>query len=296
MWKEVAYQISKRRIKSRATEPPDEAGRLSSSEGYLAWRERALSAEFNRYFTQDLVRGKDILDFGCGTGALSYLLAHMGAKSCVGIDLLDRDIEVARGRAKGEPVAFKCATSTNKVDMASESVDVITCFDVMEHIMEYESILKEWHRVLRPNGRVLISWQPWLHPYGHHAEPWVPVPWAHVLLTEREIDEVCARVVDLPEFNAPYWDFDAQGNRINRFREGLKPDGADKRGSFLNGLTMRRFERLCGELGFSIENRTLASFQGPSIVRSISAILIMIPGVREFFTANAAYTLRRLPM
>jgi len=292
MLQEIVFQISKRHVDALAARHTVAAHGGASTGDYSEWRDRALEAEFTRYFSPDLIRDKDVLDFGCGSGALSFLLIRLGAKSSVGIDLYDRDIALANERIRGEPVSFRCASSTNRIDLESSSVDVVACFDVMEHIIEYESIMREWHRVLRPNGKVLISWQPWFHPYGHHAQGYLPVPWVHVLLSNRQRDEVCARVVDLPNFQAPWWDMDEHGNRINRFRDGLKADKSEKSG-FLNELTMRRFEQMCKQVELAVEKRTFSSFQGPLLVRAASSLMTRIPGVREFFTANAGYILSK---
>ena len=54
---------------------------------------------------------------------------------------------------------------------------------------------------------------------------------------------------------------------------------------------MWRFERLCGRLGLRIERRKLMAFRGSLPVRTISSAMKRLPGLREFFTANAIYTL-----
>ncbi len=292
MLKELAFQISRRWGSTQSAAPSSESQLRSSTESYRNWRQKVLRDEFLRFFEPDIVRGKDVLDFGCGGGDLSFLMIELGASSAVGIDLNKRDIEIATQRKQGEPVSFIQASNTYQVDLSDAAVDVIACFDVMEHIMEYEAIMGEWHRVLRPGGRVLIHWQPWFHPYGHHGQSYIPIPWVHVFLNNRQRTEVCARLVELPEFNPPWWDIDKQGNRINRFRDALESGEADKEG-FLNKLTMWRFEALCDKLGFDIEQKTLSSFQGPHLVRGISSVLTRIPRVREFFTANAVYQLSK---
>ena len=288
---EIVFQIARRRVKGFSTTPSSPEA-TSSPASYRKWREETLESEFLQNFGPDLVKGKDVLDFGCGDGALSFVMAGLGARSCVGLDLTQRDIDFANTQVKDEPITFKCSSSTSAVDLDDQSIDVIACFDVMEHIMEYKEIMKEWARILRPGGKVLIHWQPYFHPYGHHAHAYIPIPWVHVVLNSRGFSEVCARIVELPEFDAPYWDYDESGRRINRFQIEIDSGLADKPGH-LNELTMLRFERLCREIGLRIERRTLESFSGPKVVQTVSGLMKRIPGVREFFTANAIYILAR---
>ena len=92
--------------------------------------------------------------------------------------------------------------------------------------------------MLRLNGRILIWWNPYYHPYGHHAHSYAPIPWMHVLTSDEVIKKVCSKMVNLRDFEPPYWDFDEQGNRRDRFAEAPKS-------SFLNHLTIAKFERLC---------------------------------------------------
>jgi mono/diheme cytochrome c family protein len=80
--------------------------------------------------------------------------------------------------------------------------------------MSYETVIPEWKRVLRKNGRVLIVWTPWYNPYAHHLENLVPIPWAHVLFSEKTLIETCEQIYDMPEWTPPVWDIDANGNKM----------------------------------------------------------------------------------
>lgn len=290
MLQELAFRIARRRVHRSESLPT--GSELSSAKNHDQWREHTLEEEYLRYFSPDIVRDKDVLDFGCGEGALSFHLIRLGARSCIGVDLDQKDLDSANSKIRGESISFRRASNTTKVELENESVDVIVCFDVVEHIMEYESIIREWHRVLRPGGKVLIHWQPWFHPNGHHGQAYIPIPWVHVFLNNRKRVEVCARIVELPEFDAPFWDRDENGKRINRFREALESGKADEE-DFLNKLTMRRFERLSKEAGFHIEKRIRTTFEGSFVVQNISWLFSKIPLVREFFTANAVYVLSK---
>lgn len=292
IFSELIFQLSKRRVGQQTGEETRSQGG-SSTASYAQWRDEALENEFRRCFDTQLIQGKDILDLGCGTGGLAFLLIKLGAKSCIGIDLSRKDIKIAQSKLGNQPIVFQCASNTATIDLPDGSVDVVACFDVMEHIIEYHSIISEWRRILRPGGRVLISWQPWFHPYGHHARGYLPIPWVHVFLNHRQRTELCARIVDLPEFKAPWWDRDENGNRINRFREALNNKQLSEKSNFLNELTMAEFERICRASRLDVEERIFQPFSGPSVTRWVSHLLSQLPGIREFFTSKVIYILQR---
>ena len=51
---------------------------------------------------------------------------------------------------------------------------------MLEHVMEYQSIVREWARILTPGGKILIMRSAYL--YGHHLHTIVPLPWIHMVL------------------------------------------------------------------------------------------------------------------
>src|SRR5215471_16928995 len=140
-----------------------------SADKYDKWRSESIQDQFETYFQWDQIRGKRVLDFGCGTGPLSLLCARNGAQSVIGIDLSSDRIEHAKAAINGNSnLSFVLEENTSRISLPDSSIEVILCFDVMEHVIDYEAIMREWARVLAPGGSVLIWWSVWWHPYGHH--------------------------------------------------------------------------------------------------------------------------------
>lgn len=54
------------------------------------------------------------------------------------------------------------------LDFEDNSIDYFVCFSVLEHIYEYEKVINEVYRCLKPNGTFLLI-TPWLFPY--HGAP-----------------------------------------------------------------------------------------------------------------------------
>lgn len=97
----------------------------------------------------------DVLDAGCGTGAVIALLAKKYPdKHYTGIDLSPKMIEVAA--AKGtENAEFVCGDCEN-LPFDSNSFDVITCSMSFHHYPHPVDFFRSCERVLRPGGRLII--------------------------------------------------------------------------------------------------------------------------------------------
>src|SRR5262249_41365677 len=63
------------------------------------------------------------------------------------------------------------------------SCDHAFTVDVIEHLSQPAEIFQEMHRILRPGGKFLIYFHPWLGPYGAHLGDIVPFPWPHVFFS-----------------------------------------------------------------------------------------------------------------
>ena len=94
--------------------------------------------------------GAEILDAGCGSGCNLEWLARFGAMT--GLELSDDSLEYARQRGVGSIVAG----SVEEIPLPDESFDLVTSFDVIEHVDDRRA-LRELHRVLRPGGHLLVS-------------------------------------------------------------------------------------------------------------------------------------------
>jgi SAM-dependent methyltransferase len=280
---ECLFHVAKRRaVLRRAGEGAQES---AAAGAYEAWRQRSLEDQFMRLFDRRSIEGKDVLDFGCGWGALALAVSRLGARTVCGIDLNVKGIERATeaAAASGLAVEFRVASETDRIAFVDASFDTILCFDVLEHVIEYERIIPEWRRVLRPGGRVLIWWSPYFNPYGHHVQSYAPIPWMHVFASREVINKVCSKMVNLPEFQPPFWDLDEHGNRRDRF---TGPPSTN----FLNRLTIARFERLCAANRLRFARREFHTFRALKRFPLAQAVLTL-PGLREFLSAYTVYEL-----
>ena len=97
------------------------------------------------------VRGRSVLEVGCGTGLILERLSHL-AERAVGVDLSPGMLEHAR--ARGLEVHEASAT---KLPFPDASFDVACSFKVLAHVREIEAAMMEMARVVKPGGRVVVE-------------------------------------------------------------------------------------------------------------------------------------------
>jgi len=117
------------------------------------------------------LRGKRVLDIGCGSGAIAVLLARdHGAAEVVGIDVEDDVVNAAKRLAVKDGVADR--VSILKVDpgpltFEDQSFDVVFSKDSIIHIPDKEALSRDVFRILVPGGWFAAS--DWL--MSHDGEP-----------------------------------------------------------------------------------------------------------------------------
>jgi 2-polyprenyl-3-methyl-5-hydroxy-6-metoxy-1,4-benzoquinol methylase len=99
-----------------------------------------------------LVCDKDILEVGCGRGHMLSKLST--AKSRVGIDPSSEAIKLAKEKEEGLDFSVGYAESLLYKD---NKFDVVYSLEVIEHVLDYETMIIEIHRVLRPGGCLFIQ-------------------------------------------------------------------------------------------------------------------------------------------
>ena len=102
-------------------------------------------------FAAGFVAGKSVLDYGCGTGYGAFILAEK-ANKVTAVDVSMEALKYARDHHASDNIVF---TTPEKV--SSERYDVITMFQVIEHIADAKRTLTEIKSLLYSDGYLLIS-------------------------------------------------------------------------------------------------------------------------------------------
>jgi 2-polyprenyl-6-hydroxyphenyl methylase/3-demethylubiquinone-9 3-methyltransferase len=104
------------------------------------------------------LRGKRVLDVGCGGGILSEAMARRGAQ-VTGIDLAPQTIEVAELHALESQLTIRYVREAAESHAAHSAgaYDAVTCMEMLEHVPEPESVLRALHDLVRPGGDIFVS-------------------------------------------------------------------------------------------------------------------------------------------
>ena len=95
--------------------------------------------------------GDRILDFGCGTGWTSVMLARMGA-DVVGMDIAEEALNIAKQNIPpGTSLRFE-GYDGKHIPAEDGTFDLIIIFEAFHHLPNPRTMLKEFFRVLAPNG------------------------------------------------------------------------------------------------------------------------------------------------
>jgi SAM-dependent methyltransferase len=116
----------------------------------------------------DHTRPLRLLNAGCGSGDLSFLLAALG-HTVVGIDPGPEYIQLARGRsAEGGRCTFEVASIEDYA--SAEPFDCVIATDVLEHIEDDRTAFRRLAGLVRPSGRIVITVPAGQWLFGYHDE------------------------------------------------------------------------------------------------------------------------------
>lgn len=128
------------------------------------------SSTSNYAFATAFVNGKHVLEVGCGYGYGVDVLAK-SAEYVVGIDVSSKAIRSARIHYDTPNTNFVIADCTN-LPFKRSSFDIVTSFEVIEHLTCQQAFLTETKRVLKRNGGLVLStpnkYVEFPHPFHVH--------------------------------------------------------------------------------------------------------------------------------
>ncbi|HEY9907700.1 MAG TPA: class I SAM-dependent methyltransferase, partial [Thermosynechococcaceae cyanobacterium] len=124
----------------------------------------ACTAPENRFILKHLgdVRGKYLLDLGCGAGENSVYFGQKGAR-CVAADYSPGMVEVALKLAAANQVQVEGrVVNAMAINLPDNTFDIVYASNLLHHIPDPILALQEIHRVLKPGGKACF-WDPLKH-------------------------------------------------------------------------------------------------------------------------------------
>lgn len=108
-----------------------------------------------------LTPGSHLLDIACGSGRPTLRIAEKSGCNISGIDLHEDAIDNARQYASergfAERTDFRVGDGAAALPYESDCFDGLICIDAVNHLANRPSVFGEWHRVLRPGGRLVFT-------------------------------------------------------------------------------------------------------------------------------------------
>jgi len=173
---------------------------------------------------------KKIIDVGCGYGGVVYALSDKNY--VVGIDTDQSRIESAKEICIGKNASF-IKTNAEKLPFVSEYIDIVIINDIVEHIKDVKSVMKEVERILKKNCIAYVSFTPYYGPRGGHIWNYFPFLYIHFLLPNYIITWVIKKMGDIGPLATAEYD-------VSQYKA-------------LNKLRINTFRKIVRDLKFQIE-------------------------------------------
>ena len=104
------------------------------------------------------LKGKRVLDIGCGGGILTEAIAREGAE-VTGIDQGEKVIKIAKLHSLESQlnINYEQINIENFIKKNKHKFDVITCLEMLEHVPDPASVIKACSQILKPDGKLFLS-------------------------------------------------------------------------------------------------------------------------------------------
>lgn len=104
------------------------------------------------------LKGKNILDIGCGGGILTEAMALKGA-TVTGIDMAEMSLKVAKMHLHESKldIDYQKITAEEFAEQHAGEFDIVTCLEMLEHVPDPASIVSAAASLLKPDGQLFFS-------------------------------------------------------------------------------------------------------------------------------------------
>ena len=253
--------------------PRVRVGGRGSGSDYSEWEYaegKRLLTDYAEYFGS--LDKSHVLDIGCGMGGKTVVYSEAGAR-VVGVDISTSKIALARCYAMSHGVRALFVTGdAETLPFADSRFDMVIANDSLEHFSDSATAFSELSRVLRPGGRLFLSFTPWRSPLGSHLYDYIRTPWCNLLFSECLIEELL---------------------RLTLAGRGEDPEGASQLmyeyRTELNRITVRRYRKIIRD---HQELDTVFEYRFPPKYK-ILAPLVHVPFLGELFTGTVVALMRK---
>ena len=105
--------------------------------------------------------GSEVLEVGSGSGGPAVYLAAARACRVTGVDINEHGVRnaiaLAEARGLADRAHFQAVDASRPLPFGTGRFDAVVSNDAMCHLRNRVEVLRDWHRVLRPGGRILFT-------------------------------------------------------------------------------------------------------------------------------------------
>jgi len=199
--------------------------------------------------------GDKLLDVGCGTGFIINLVRDLYTE-IHGIDVTQAMLDMI-DTSSGNIVLHKAMAEDMPFD--DGYFDIVTSYAFIHHVFDYQTVLREIYRVLRPGGLVYID----LEPNMYYWKAMVDLQ-ANPEIRRENLSDIVNREIDSVLFT---------GERVEK-EYGIEKsvfDKAEYTKTIMGGIDPDKFGQEAGEMGFSECETTYLWYLGQgSVMHDIS--------------------------
>jgi SAM-dependent methyltransferase len=207
------------------------------------------------------IRGKRVLDYGCGWGWQTALMVREGAREVVGLEIEPKGRERARRKAAEYGFSGRITIKERLDEAEYGTFDLVISSSSFEHFADPEAELRAMRRAVAEHGSVIISFaEPWYSHSGSHMNFFCRVPWMNLWWSEETLMRVRGRY---------------RHDGARRFEEV---------GGGLNRMTLAKFTRIIRNSGMDVRWMKAYPTKGLPLVAHI-------PVLRELLVSAVAVEL-----
>jgi SAM-dependent methyltransferase len=115
-----------------------------------------LHVERYRFALDQIREGEVVVDAACGSGYGTELIADKAAQ-VIGLDISDHALHYAIRHHKRTNIEYRQANFDLPIPLPSLTFDAIVCFETIEHVSNPDQLVSELHRILKPDGLLILS-------------------------------------------------------------------------------------------------------------------------------------------
>jgi len=253
----------------------------TGAKSYFQWEFDQAKLSYSDFQPYINLKGKNVLDVGCGLGGKELFYLLKGAKSVTGLDISQTNVQLAQScSTEREPDRSRrprlVVADAAAMPFVENSFDVVISTYTFEHLAHPARVWWEIQRVTRPGGEVFVSFPPYFSPWGAHLTDWIHFPWCQVLFSEKALLNAAKAIEETQHIHA----------NLPRFAKIDLAGAAEF--SHVRKLTVSEFDRLLKTSSLEVLSKMHrpVGVEMVRMLRPVLSLIARIPLLREAFTSS----------